>query len=117
MMSRLEPTDEFIRRIVPIEKEIVADELYHGPETIVLLAQTPPDEDEFEKIKQQIKQVRSLELRQRNEQFLHPLTENQMRLIEEDFLQDRVEPLNLFRTIHVRELSKDQAKHSVIGTG
>jgi hypothetical protein len=42
MMSQLDPSDEFFARIVPIEKEIVADELYHGPETIVRLASTPP---------------------------------------------------------------------------
>ena len=115
MMSQLKPTDEFIRKIVPIEKSIVADELYHGPETIARLAETPPTEDEFEQVKERIKKVRALELHQRNEQFLHPLSNDEMKTIEKDFLNDRVEPLHLFRTVHVRELTKDEAKKSVIG--
>lgn len=112
-MSQLPPTDEFLRRITPIEKEIVADELYHGPETIARLARTPPAEEEFAEVKKKIKQVRSLELRQRNEQFLHPLNEDRMRAIEQDFLEDRTNPLTLFRGVHLESLTKDEAKRLI----
>ena len=50
-----------------------------------------------------------MELRQRNEQFLHPLSEKRISEIEADFLDDRVEPLHLFRTVHVKKLTKDEA--------
>jgi len=113
MMSQLQPTDEFLRRIAPIEKEIVADELYHGPETIARLAKTPPSEEEFDQIKGRIKKVRSLELRQRNEQFRWPLNETEIEKIETDFLQDRIEPIELFRTVHMKSLTKDQARQKI----
>ena len=114
MMSQLDPSDEYFARIVSIEKEIVADELYHGPETIVRLAAMPPQEDEFEEVKKRIKQVRALELHQRNEQFLHPLSDSEMKAIEGDFINDRTEPLNLFRTVHLKALEKEEAKRDVI---
>lgn len=114
MMSQLKPKDEFIRRVIPVEKEIVADELYHGPETITRLAETPPSEDEFEQVKRRVKKVRALELGQRNEQFLRPLNEKQMKKIESDFLNDRVKPVFLFRRIHLRHLSKEEAKQNLL---
>lgn len=114
MMSQLDPSDNLFARIVPIEKEIVADELYHGPETIVRLASTAPQENEFEEVKKRIKQVRALELHQRNEQFLHPLSEAEMKAIEADFVDERTEPLTLFRTVHLKSLEKDEAKRKVI---
>jgi hypothetical protein len=117
MMSQLDPSDPFFARIVPIEKEIVADELYHGPETIAHLAATPPSEQEFEVVKERIKQVRAKELRQRNEQFLHPLGEAQMQAIEENFVNGRTEPITLFRNVHLRSLEKDEAKRQVIYAG
>jgi hypothetical protein len=113
MMSRLEPADEFLRRISPIERDIVADELYHGPETIGRLAKAPPPEEEFEQVKDRIKKVRALELRQRNEQFQQPLSEAEIDRIESDFLRDRTEPIELFRTVHLKALTKDQARQEI----
>jgi len=114
MMSQLDPSEPFFARIVPIEKEIVADELYHGPETIVRLASTPPSEQEFKEVKERIKQARACELRQRNEQFLHPLSEAEMKAIEGDFVNGRTKPLTLFRTVHLKSLEKEEAKRQVV---
>lgn len=113
MMSQLEPTDEFIRRIVPTEKGIIADELYHGPERIAQLAEDPPSEEEFELVKERIKADRALEITQRNEQFLHPLSDDEVKRIQEDFLQERIEPLYLFRRVHLKGLSKEEARQVV----
>ena len=114
IMSQLDPSDPFFARIVPIEKEIVTDELYHGPETISRLAMTPPGDQEFNKVLERIKLVRAKELRQRNEQFLHPLNETDIAKIEADFLNGRTEPLSLFRNVHLNSLEKAEAKSQVI---
>lgn len=114
MMSQLDPSDPFFARIVRIEKEIVADELYHGPETIARLALTPPSEKEFGEVLGRIKQARACELRQRNEQFLHPLSDAEMKIIEEDFINGSMEPLTLFRAVHLKSLDKEEAKRQVV---
>lgn len=113
-MSQLDPGDPFFARIVPIEKNIAADELYHGPETIARLAITPPSEQEFEEVKKRIELGRAWELRQRNEQFLHPLNETEMKAIEGDFVNNRTEPLTLFRDVHLKSLEKEEAKRQVL---
>ncbi|HEX9879754.1 MAG TPA: hypothetical protein VGB25_06130 [Candidatus Binatia bacterium] len=113
-MSQLDLTDRFFARIVPIEREIVADELYHGPETIARLAATPPGEPEFTEVKKYILHVRARELGQRNEQFLHPLGDKEMAAIENDFVSGRTKPLELFRSVHLQSLEKEEAKKKVI---
>ena len=117
MMSQLDPSDRFFARIVPIEKEIVADELYHGPETIAHLATTPPTEQDFEDVKERIKEVRAKKLHQRNEQFLHPLRETELEAIEKDFVHGRIEPLTLFRNVHLSSMEKDEAKRRIVHAG
>ncbi|MBI2820069.1 MAG: hypothetical protein HYX73_08825 [Acidobacteria bacterium] len=96
LMSRLPATDEYMRRIVEHERSIAKDELHHGPEMIEELAKIVQSREEVEEAKQKLTDLRVRELRQRNEQFLHPLTPAEINQLEEDFLQRRVEPISLF---------------------
>ena len=96
LMSRLPATDEYTRRISEHERSIAEDELHHGPEMIEQLAKTVESVEELEEAKQKLTELRVHELRQRNEQFLHPLTAAEMQQLERDFLEQRVEPIPLF---------------------
>lgn len=95
-MSQLPPSDEFMRRIVLHEQGVAHDELHHGPELLQELARSVPSEEALEDAKQRITQLRIQELRQRNEQFMHVLTPAELSQIEQDFTEQRVEPVALF---------------------
>jgi hypothetical protein len=72
-MSKLSPIDEYVRRAIEHEKEVARDELYHGPKLIRSLARIVPSEVESEEAVRKITELRVQKLRQRNEQFRHPL--------------------------------------------
>lgn len=95
--SQIPPSDEYSRRLVEIERGISADELHHGPETIHALLRDMPSRQEFDLVRERIKRVRLLELWQRNEQYLHPLSDEALRALEADFYAERLEPVALFR--------------------
>ena len=96
MMSNLPATDEFMKRVVELEKDVARDELYHGPEMIHELSKTVPSEADLEEAVQKITELRVQELRQRNEQFLHPLDLAAMEQLERDFRSGRTEAVPLF---------------------
>ena len=98
VMTKLTVTDEFTERFIRHERTVVQDELHHGPELIQELAKTLESQEELEEAKQKVTELRVQELRQRNEQFLHPLTEAEMNQLEQDFRQRRIEPIPLFST-------------------
>lgn len=97
-MSRLDPTDAFLRGVVSVETGIANDELHHGPEEIRSLVETYPGDAEvdFEGLLELLRAQRYQEMRQRNEQFLHPLGENELAQMEQDLLQDSLEPATLY---------------------
>lgn len=95
-MSNLPPTDEYMKRVTALEKEVARDELYHGPELIRELAQTVPSETELNEAVDKITELRVQELKQRNEQFLHPLDQSAMEELERDFRTNRTEAVPLF---------------------
>jgi hypothetical protein len=98
-MSQLPPTDEFARRVVAHEREVARDELYHGPQLLRELARTVPSEAELKEAIAKVTELRVQELRQRNEQFLHPLDEEAMARLEHDYRERRGEPVPIFSTI------------------
>jgi hypothetical protein len=98
-MSNLEPTDEYMRRIIEHEKDVARDELYHGPEMIRELAQTVPSEAALQEAVEKITDLRVQELRQRNEQFMHPLDKAAMDQLERDFRAHRTAAVPLFSSM------------------
>ena len=95
-MSHLPATDEYMKRVVEHEKDVARDELYHGAEMIHELAKSVPSEAELEEALQRITDLRVQELRQRNEQFLHPLDKAAMEQLERDFRTGHTEAVPLF---------------------
>jgi len=95
-MSNLPATDEFMKRVVALEKEVARDELYHGPELIRELAKTVPSEADLDEAVAKITDLRVQELRQRNEQFQHPLDNTALEQLERDFRANRTEAVPLF---------------------
>ncbi len=96
VMGQLPVTDEFSGRITKHERGVAADELHHGSEMIPKLVRAAPSLEALEEAKQKVTDLHVQELRQRNEQFLHPLTPAEMEQFEQDFRQKRIEPILLF---------------------
>ena len=95
-MSILPASDEYMKRVIALEKEVARDELYHGPELIRELAKKVPSEAELQEAVEKITELRVQELKQRNEQFLHPLSQVDMEELERDFRANRTEAVALF---------------------
>ncbi|MCZ6753225.1 MAG: hypothetical protein O7E51_15535 [Acidobacteria bacterium] len=96
VMCKLPVTDEFAERVTRHERAVARDELHHGPELIQELAKTVPSLDDLEEAKRKITEMRVQELRQRNEQFLHPMTAAELGQLEQDFRHMRIEPIPVF---------------------
>ena len=95
-MGQIPVTDEFTERVTKHERGVAADEMHHGSELIPNLVRTIPSLEELEEAKQKVADIHIQELRQRNEQFFHPLTPAEMEQFEQDFRQQRIEPIPLF---------------------
>ena len=96
VLSKLPATDEFMQRVTRHERSVAEDELHHGPELIEELSRTIQSAEELEEAIGKLTILRMQELRQRNEQFLHPLTPAELAELERDFRQKKVEPIPLF---------------------
>ena len=99
LLSNLPATDEFMKRIVEHEHDIAEDEVHHGPQMIRQLARTVPSEAALDEALQKLTDLRIQELRQRNEQFGHPLSVAEMKQLEQDFVSKKIEAINLFTTV------------------
>ena len=71
--------------------------LHHGPEVIDLLAANPPEQDVYDEAIEKIWRLQELELYQRNEQFLHPLTDVEVGELARRMQRQEIEPVNLYR--------------------
>ncbi|MBI3934732.1 MAG: hypothetical protein HY316_08550 [Acidobacteria bacterium] len=96
VMGQLPVTDEFMKRLTEHERSVAEDELHHGSEMIPELVRTFASLDELAVAKRHVTDIHIQELRQRNEQFLHPLTPAEMQQLEDDFRQDRIEPIPFY---------------------
>ena len=101
-MSRLPASDEFLKRVAAHERMVAEDEMHHGSEMIPELARTLSSADELEEAKQKITDIHVQELRQRNEQFLHPLNTAEMNALEQDLRNNRITPVPLFTAVAAR---------------
>jgi hypothetical protein len=97
-MSQLTPVDDYTRAVAELEKAIVDDEIHHGPEDLRPLANAYRDElaDETDEAFRIIRHLRYLEVRQRNEQFLHPLSEAEVEELGRAIMDDTIEATPLF---------------------
>jgi hypothetical protein len=99
LLSLIPPTDEFLKRVTEHERSIADDERHHGPQMIRQLARTAPSEKELDEAEQKILELRVQELRQRNEQFLHPLNAAEMKQLEQDYRSQQIQPISLFGAV------------------
>ena len=97
-MSLLPPDDEFLAMAARIERTVSEDELHHGPEEIRRLASSydPQQSIPLEELFQIMRELRYLEVRERNEQFLHPLSEDQLEAIRRDIMSGSLQPADLY---------------------
>jgi hypothetical protein len=65
------------------------------------LAQTVPSEAELEEAVRKVTDLRVQELRQRNEQFMHPLSKAEMERLERAFRESHTEAIPLFSAMEV----------------
>ena len=63
------------------------------------LARTVPSEKDLDEAEEKLMTLRVQELRQRNEQFLHPLSPAEMKQLEADFLGRKIAPISLFGAV------------------
>jgi hypothetical protein len=99
VMSKLPPADEYMKRVAAHEWNVAEDELHHGSEMIPELARSFTSQEELEEAKRQVTDIHVQELRQRNEQFLHPLTADEMNALEQDFRAWKVEMIPIFSVV------------------
>lgn len=97
-MSNLPHDDEFLAQAAKLQRGIAIDELRHGPQELREIAKDyrPDlgiDLNEFFRI---MRELRYMEVRQRNEQFLHPLSEQQLEEIHQAILHDTMEPAGIY---------------------
>ncbi|MBI3092608.1 MAG: hypothetical protein HYY96_18265 [Candidatus Tectomicrobia bacterium] len=97
-MSRLPRSDGLLERIHVLEQSVVDDELHHGPEVIDEIAAEPPREAVFNEALEKIWHLRELELYQRNEQFLQPMTEDEVRDLARAMRAKAIAPVDLYRS-------------------
>ena len=96
VMSQLPATDEFMKRLTAHERSVAEDELHHGSEMIPELVRSFTTQQELDEAKRQVTEIHIQELRQRNEQFLHPMTPAEMEQLAQDLRSNRIEPVPIF---------------------
>lgn len=98
VMSHLPASDEYMKRLAAHEHSVAVDEMHHGPEMIDELAKTVKSEKDLEEAKKAVVRMRIQELRQRNEQFLNPLSKKELANLESDFVAGKTPAIPLFST-------------------
>ncbi|MDQ1502008.1 MAG: hypothetical protein QOI86_5348 [Actinomycetota bacterium] len=97
-MSRLSPLDDYAAAVSELEKMIADDEIHHGPEGLRPLADAYTEDmtDEAEEVFRLIRHFRYLEVLQRNEQFLYPMSDEEAEALGRSIVDDTIEPTPLF---------------------
>jgi hypothetical protein len=96
-MAQLPPDDRFLVRVREIQQGIIADELHHGLQELERLAAAAPSPEAVEAVLPLIRRVGALCVRQRNEQFDHPLSETEVQALERELLDGTIAPIQLYR--------------------
>ena len=98
-ISQLPPEDDFLHLVAEVARTVCEDEIHHGPEEIARLSEAVPSEGEFELVKEEIIRVEQLTLRERNEQFLGVLCEEEFGDLDHRLATRSIEPVMLFREL------------------
>ena len=91
------PPDRFLQAVREIQQGIIADELHHGLQEVERLAHEAPSPDAVAAILPLIRHVGALCVRQRNEQFGHPLAEAEIAALERELEGGTIPPIELYR--------------------
>ena len=97
-MSQVPQNDDFLTQVARLQKGIAIDELEHGPQMLADLCKEYRDDFdiELEELYHQLREHRYQEVRQRNEQFLYPLNEEQLSAIHDQLLTNSLKGFNLY---------------------
>lgn len=100
-MSNLPGNDEFLRLAAKLEKTVVEDEIFHGPEEIKELAASfdPAQALPWDETIKLAREMRYLDVRERNEQFLYPLGEAELEDIRRAIFEDTLAPSNIYDAV------------------
>ena len=97
-MSKLPHEDEFLAQAAKLQRGIAIDELHHGPQELREIAAdySPDMEIDLDEFFRLMRELRYLEVRQRNEQFLHPLSEEELQGIRTAIMDDTMQPVGIY---------------------
>ena len=100
-MSNLPGDDEFLRLAAKLEKTVVEDEIFHGPEEIKELAASfdPANALPWDETLNLAREMRYLDVRERNEQFQYPLGEAELEDIRRAIFEDTLAPSNIYAAV------------------
>ncbi len=100
-MSNLPGNDEFLRLAAKLEKTVVEDEIFHGPEEIKDLAASfdPAQALPWDETLNLAREMRYLDVRERNEQFLYPLAEAELEDIRRAIFEDTLPASNIYAAV------------------
>ncbi len=98
-MSQLPPDDDFFKQAAKLQEGIAIDELEHGPEELAKLCNEYSEQMDVDLVElyRQLRLARCQEVKQRNEQFLDPLTDDEVAEICESLINDTLDGFNLYR--------------------
>ena len=100
-MSNLPGNDEFLRLAAKLEKTVVEDEIFHGPEEIKELAASfdPAQALPWDETLNLAREMRYLDVRERNEQFMYPLGETELEDIRRAIFEDTLAPSDIYAAV------------------
>lgn len=97
-MSQLPPNDDFLQQAAKLQRGIAIDELHHGPQELAELCAEydPAWEIDLAEMYRKLREMRCQELRQRNEQFLHPLSDQRIETIAGQLLDGTMPRIGVY---------------------
>lgn len=97
-MSQLPPVDDFFKEAAKVQKGIAIDELRHGPQELheICADYSPEFGIDLNDLFRELRRLRYLEVRQRNEQFLFPMSEDEVEVIRRELMDDVIEPIRVY---------------------
>jgi hypothetical protein len=100
-MSQVPQYDDFLTQVAKLQKGIAIDELQHGPQMLADLCDEYSDDFniDLEEFYGELREQRYQEVRQRNEQFLHPLDEDQLEAIHRQLQTGSLKGFDLYSKV------------------
>jgi hypothetical protein len=97
-MSQLPPVDDFFKEAAKVQKGIAIDELRHGPQELAGICDdySPDMGVDLDELFRELRHARYLEVLQRNEQFLYPMSDDEIEAIRQELMNDAIEPIRVY---------------------